>query len=129
MPRLDELDGKRHAAFNIQRRAIESHAGARVLRGQADDDGARHAVRLHGGNRVGDKRLPVTHSHVHRQLQFFRQQFPLAQREDRQWRPPDQPVAMLHFLDHFRWHGPAAGNLVQKFRDFVYGIGTTMSQK
>ena len=79
MPRLDEFDGKRHAAFDIQRRAIESDAGARVLRGQADDHGASDAIRLHGGNRVRDKRLPVTHSNVHRQLQFFRQQLTLPQ--------------------------------------------------
>ena len=37
MPRLDEFHRKRHAAFDIQRRAIETHTGARVLRGQADD--------------------------------------------------------------------------------------------
>ncbi len=40
VPGLDEFDGKRRAAFNIQRGAIESDAGARVLRSQADDDGA-----------------------------------------------------------------------------------------
>ena len=129
MPRLDELHGKRRAAFDIQRRAIKPHAGARVLRSQADDDGALHAIRLHGGNRVRDKRLPVTHANVHRQLQFFRQQFALPQREFGQRRPANQPVAMLHFLNHFRRDGPAAGDLIQKFRYVVHRIGTAVSQK
>ena len=40
MPRLDEFHGKRHTAFDIQRRAIETHAGARVLRSQADHHSA-----------------------------------------------------------------------------------------
>ena len=54
---------------------------------------------------------------------------PCRKREGCQRRPPDQPVAMLHFLNHFRWDGPAAGNLVQKFRDFIHRIGTAMSQQ
>ena len=126
MPRLDELHGKRRTAFDIQSRAIETHAGARVLRSQADDHSALHPVRLHGRNRVRHEGFPVTHADVNRQPQFFGQQFALAQSKFGQRGLSNQPVTVLYFLNHFLWNRPAAGNLIQKLRYVIHRIGTPM---
>ena len=66
VPLLDEIDREgRFPCFSQQRLSIESDAGSRILRSQADRYRARHAVRRHLLHRVGDEGLPVAHADVH----------------------------------------------------------------
>src|ERR1700722_7038683 len=55
MPGVDESHSKRCAAFDVQRGAIQSHAGARILRRQTDYDRMSKACRFHYAARVRDQ--------------------------------------------------------------------------
>ncbi len=129
VPRFDEIHGKRCAPFKIQRSAIQSYAGARVLRSQTDDHGTGDAVGLHPTHRLRDKRLPVAHAHVDGQFQFFRQEIALLQRQLCKRGPANQPVAMPHFFDHFQRNRTATCDLTQEFRYVVHRIGASVSQE
>ncbi len=90
MPRLDKLHGNLRLHLRHQRLAVESDAGGRVLRGQADGQHQLRAVADHLADSVGDKGFPVAHTHVDGKPQFPLQRGALGQGDLGQGRLADQ---------------------------------------
>ena len=128
VPRFDEVDGERRLVRS-QGGAIESNAGARILRRQTDRDSAADSVRRHGTDRVRDERLPVAHADVYRQPQIACQQFTLPQSQLGQRRASDQSVAMLTSSTTCGGKRPSAGNLPQKLRNLIHAVRAAVSKQ
>src|SRR4029077_18532708 len=69
IPLLDEVQLKRKIPVAANRAAVESNAGARILRSETDGDDALESLARNCLHRVADERLPVAHADENRHLQ------------------------------------------------------------
>ena len=73
VPLVDEIKSEGSAVvFADYRSFVESYAGARVLRGEADGDDTFEILSGDGFDRVGDEGLPVAHADEDGQLERLR---------------------------------------------------------
>jgi hypothetical protein len=128
VPGLNEIDGKGSSAVG-EGGTIKTHAGAGILRRQANRNGMLDAIGDHGTNRVGDEGLPIPHANVHRHTYFVRQKFGLLQGELSKGGAANQAIPMFHFLHNWRRKRPPTGHAQEKVRHLVDGIRAAMSQQ
>ena len=80
-PAVDEVHLDGAGGFGKGSAAIESHAGAGVLRRKTDRHRRGDAILTHLAHHVGDVRLPVAHADVDREVEGLGEQAPLLQGE------------------------------------------------
>ena len=83
MPGFYEVEAQFRIGTFAQRVAIKPHAGAGILRSQANDHGVVDFVGDHPLQSLRDEGPPVSHPDIHRQLQPGRQEFALLQSDFR----------------------------------------------
>ena len=99
--------------------AIESDAGAGVLRRKTDRDRRGNAILSHLAHHVGDVRLPVAHAHIDREAERLGEQASLFQGEFRQRAGSNETVTVTNLFDHRFGHGAPAGDIAQVLGNLV----------
>ena len=72
MPLIDEIEFEVRGVLSGDGVAIESYAGAGILRSQTDSDDALEFLRSDGFDCVGDEGFPIAHADEDRQLERLR---------------------------------------------------------
>src|SRR5580698_1342050 len=128
VPGLNEIKGERWVLF-CESGAVETDAGARILRRQADDDGPAHTIRNHGADGIRDVGLPVAHADVYTEAELMSEKVALFQRKLGQRRAADQAITVLDLFDDLWRQSAASGHTQKKFRDLVDRIRAAMGQE
>ena len=108
---------------------VEPHAGARILRSQANRHRAGHAIGAHLRHHVGDVRLPVAHAHVHRHPELLAQQPSLLQRQPRQRAAANRREPVLHFFHGLLRQRTSARHAHQILGNFLHRIRRPVRQQ
>ena len=104
-----------------------------MLRGSNEANRAANSCVVHLTERVGKKRVPVTHSDVDRKRMSGRREtllkaFRLPARDGCQRRDAvEQLVVVRDFLDPLWRNAPPAQDVCEKWADVVAALGTTES--
>ncbi len=89
--------------------AIQSDAGAGILRGETDHHSRGDSIFAHLAHYIGDVGLPVTHAHIHGQAECLGKQAPLLLRELGQGTRSNKTVTVTNLFDDRFRHGTSAG--------------------